>query len=114
MVDTQLSDVLYRVTGLQHPVRTLVTHVNRLKPCHRRPADVSTVTEVPHAPPAAPPTRSQPSLPTYLPDATDALYNADVVDATERWDVPDDPQLGRPQRHRRLPAHLADFFVEVQ
>ena len=81
---------------------------------HRRPADLSTVPEVPRAPPAAPPTQSQPSLPTYVPDATDALYGADVVDAAERWDVPDDPQLGRPQRHRRLPAHLADFFVEVQ
>ena len=112
VVDTQLSDVLYRVTGLQHPFRTLVTHVNRLKPCHRRPADLSTVPEVPHAPPTAPPTLSQPS--TYVPDATDALYDADVADAGERWDVPDDPQFGRPQRHRRLPAHLADFVVEVQ
>ena len=51
---------------------------------------------------------TRPSLATYVPDATDALYDADVADAVERWDVPDDPQLGRPQRHRRLPAHLAD------
>ena len=114
VVDTRLSDVLFRVTGLQHLFRTLVTHVNRLKPCHRRPADLSTVPEVPRAPPAAPPTLSQPSLPTYVPDATDALYDADVADAVERWDVPDDPQLGRPQRHRRFPAHFADFVVEVQ
>ena len=66
VVDTQLSDVLYRVTGLQHPFRTLVSNVNRLKPCHRRPADLSTVPEVPRAPPAAPPRLSQPSLPTYV------------------------------------------------
>ena len=49
-----------------------------------------------------------------MPDATDALYDADDADAVERWDVPDNPQLGRPQRHRRLPAYLANFVVEVQ
>ena len=106
--------ILYRVTVSQHPFRTLVTYVNRLKPCHRHPADLSTVPEVPRAPPAAPPTPSQPSLPTYVPDATDALYDADIADAVERWDVPGDPQLGRLQCHRRLPAYLVDFIVEVQ
>ena len=51
-----------------------------------------------------------------MPDATDALYDADVADAVERWDidVPDNSQFGLPQRHRRLPAHLVDFVVEVQ
>ena len=55
-----------------------------MKPCNRRPADLTTIPEVPHAPPAAPPTLSQPSRSTYVPDATDALYDADVADAVER------------------------------
>ena len=85
-----------------------------MKPCHQRPADLTTNPAVPRAPPAVQPTLSRPSRSTYVPDATDALYDADVADAVERWDVPENPQLGRPQRLRRLPAHLADFIVEVQ
>ena len=49
-----------------------------------------------------------PTLPIFF------LYDADVADTVERWDVPDNPQRGRSQRHRCLPAHLADFIVEVQ
>ena len=61
VVDCLANGVNYRLRTTWAPHRLVVAHVNRMKPCHRCPADLTTIPEVPRAPPAAQPTLSQPS-----------------------------------------------------
>ena len=106
------NSVLYRLRDTRPGGRTLITHINRMKQCYRRPAFLSSLPE--NSSSLVVSGRTPES--SYKLDSTDSLYLDNGDNAAETWfcqsrgDRVGEGRRG-PARNRRQPAWMADFYM---